>query len=267
MKIKKIIVVILMVCMSIDVCACSNQKGTYNEYQESEAHSETQPPKYDTAYPDDVLDFGANVITVEQALKDLLEHKYHECLQIGKITFDNLTTSYSGSSIYSTEATYWFDISIQYEYGKENYRAKVVYLGTNTSSFGVTKFAFSKADILQVDSTLTALGKWTYDDEDTHILVNFIRTDDSGYVVEYEIKYYASYWVGGQWIDTCSDGEMTVYGDNEYDGNNHYLYIDLRDFQDENGQTLDRGYIEVYPWSGVYWNALHSYGGPYKLSN
>lgn len=265
MKIKKIITVILMVCMSAGVCACSNQNGTYDEHQKSEAHSETQTPKYNTAYPDDVLVAEANVITVEKATEDLLENMHHECLQVGVVTFDNLTLSYP--DLDSIEATYWFDISIQYEYGNENYRAKVIYFDT-TDSYGRSEFAFSKtySDIWQVDSTFTTLGKWTYDDEDTHILVNFIRTDDLGYVVEYEIKYYASYWVGSRWVESVSDGEVTVYGDNEWDGDNYYLSIDLGDFYNESEQTMDRGYVKVYPWYGVYWDALHANGGPFRLT-
>ena len=121
-------------------------------------------------------------------------------------------------------------------------------MGT-TDSYWHTKFAFSKthSDIWQVDSTLTTLGKWTYDDENTHILVNFIRTDDRAYVVEYEIKYYASYWIGSHWVESVSDGEVKVYGDNEWDGDNHYLSIDLGDFYNESEETMDRGYVKVYP--------------------
>lgn len=265
MKIKKIIALILVVCISVGACACSNHNWLYNGHQKSEAHGKTQTLKYDTDYPDDVLVAEANVITVEKATEDLLKNMYHECLQVGVVTFDNLTLSYPDFD--SIEATYWFDISIRYEYGNENYRAKVIYFET-TDSYGRSEFAFSKtdSDIWQINSTFTTLGKWKYDGKDTHICVNFIRTHDSGYVVEYEIKYYASYWTGSRWVESVSDGEVIVYGDNQWDGDNYYLSIDLGDFYNESEQTMDRGYVKVYLSGGVYWDALHANGGPFRLT-
>lgn len=255
---KKVLAAILLVCLSVSVCACGSPKGNVKIPQTTEG------PKYDTAYPDDVLVAEANVITVEKAKKDLLENMYHKCLQVGIITFDKLTFKYPDFD--SVEATYWFDISVQYEYGNENYRAKVQYFD-HIDSYGRSEFAFSKtySDIWQVDSTFTKFGKWTYDGDQTHILVNFIRMDEYGYLVEYEVTYYASYWTGSRWVESVSDGEVTVFGDNEWDGENHYLSIDLGDYYNENQQTMDRGYVKVYPWDGVYWDALHAKGGPFRL--
>ena len=100
----------------------------------------------------------------------------------------------------------------------------------------------------------------------TYIFVNFIRADSNGYIVKYEIKYYADYWSGDRWVESVSNGEVNVYGDNEWDGDNYYLSIDLGDFYNESKQEMGRGRIEVCPWGGVYWDATHVYGGPFKLT-
>lgn len=252
------IVVILVLYLGLNVGkTLYNSVGSNNS---NVAHG-TETPKIDTMYPDDIVDSASGVITVERAEADLRANKNHESLDVGVVKFDNVTYEYPNYE--SFDAIFWFDISVQYELGNENYRAKVKYNVNDSSGIFLKN---KEIDIWQVESTFTEMGKWTYDDGETHILVNFIRTDESGYVVEYEIEYYASYWTGSHLVESVSDGEVTVYGNNEWDGDNYYLSIDLGDFYNESEQTMDRGYVKIYPWGGVYWDALHANGGPFRLT-
>lgn len=210
-------------------------------------------------YPNDIVEKFGEIVTVEKAEADLHANMNNECLDVGDIRFDKMRTEYPNYDSY--DAIYCFDISVQYELGCENYCAEVIY--NVHDSEGIT---IKKMDIWQVDSTFTEMGKWKYDDGETCIVVDFLETVDTGYIVEYNINYYSNSWANGRWVETVSDGEVTVFGNNEWDGNVHYLSIDLKEFVDENGQKVDRGHVQVYPWDGVYWDTLHVYGGPFRLA-
>ena len=224
---------------------------------------ETEAPKIDTAYPDAVSRAPLNVITVEKAEEDLRENKQHECLENGTVTFDTVTYEYP--TLDSVNAIYWFDIAVPWEYGSENYRAKITY--SNVDDEFRLSGAYDACEIWQVDHQFTKLGVWQYDDGETSIWINFIERDGNAYVVEYEINYCAHYWSSREQIAYSTNGSKKVYGDNEWNGETYYLLIDLGDIRHEDGSESSLGYIKVYPWSGVYWDALHVYGGPYKLYN
>ena len=87
---RRSIALFIIVALCIGLVGCFQMdnipKNTHNQA--------TEGPKYDTAYPDAVLVAEANVITVEKATEDLFENMHHKCLQVGVVTFDNLTLSY-----------------------------------------------------------------------------------------------------------------------------------------------------------------------------
>ena len=228
-------------------------------------NQEAEAPTIDTAYPDAVSTSARSTITVEIAEADLRETCHHECLENGIVTFDEKTYEYP--SLTSMHIIYWFDISVPWEYGTENYRAKVTYYLTDNEEELKLSKAYDACEIWQVDHQFTKLGIWQYDDGETSVWINFIERDGNAYVVEYEISYCAHYWSSSEQITYSTNGRKNVYGDNEWNGNTYYLSIDLGDIRHEDGSTSSLGYIKVYPWSGVYWNALHVYGGPYELHN
>lgn len=264
---KKGIAILLALVIASSFCACNIENfGNSNAANMLNATSQTTAsPKYETAYPNDVFVSGDNVVTVEKAMADLREiFSAHDCLKYGgEIVFDERTISTPGY----TEITYWFNIAVQYEYGNENFRAKVVYYERG-AGYGGFVFGLSTrdSDIFQTDSTLTKLGEWTYDDGETQIFVNFVSADNGEYIVEYKVKYLARYWAESEIVEYTSAEEVMLFGDNQWDGDNNYLSIELRDFRNEDGQTKDLGCIKVYPWSGIYWDALHVKGGPFRLS-
>ena len=67
---------------------------------------------------------SGNYITVEMAQADLLDKRHDDCFEFGSISFDRVTYNYP--SMDRIEAVFWFDISVPYQYGNENYRAKLL---------------------------------------------------------------------------------------------------------------------------------------------
>lgn len=253
---QRIIAIILALILGTGFRGCQNASGPV-DVEDSSTDYYVESPKVDTMYPDAVISNGKNYVTVEQAQADLLAKGGDECLEVGFITFDKLTWDWD-----EEEYIYWFDVSVYYELGYERYRAQACYRLDSNEEW---VFVDIHTDVWQIDSVFTQMGSWEYDDGNTRIYINFIEMDGNAYVVEYEITYYASYWNGGRWVDCSSNGEVKVYGNNEWDGNCYYLSIDLGEYENEAGQEMDRGRIKVYPWYGVYWTALHS-GGSYQLS-
>ena len=250
-----------LVIVTVTLARKSIEKKEVN----SEKIKETEEIQYDTAYPDDVVVCSGNYITVEMAQADLLDKRHDDCFEFGSISFDRVTYNYP--SMDRIEAVFWFDISVPYQYGNENYRAKITYSSVTEYGQEVLRLSGldSGLDVWQVESELTCFGVWQYDDGETKIWVNFIQKDDIGYIAEYSVEYQAHYWSGSEKISYRTSGAKTIYGDNEWDGNTEYLNIDL-DVYDDNLREIDLGRIKVYPWSGLYWDALHVYGGPYPLS-
>lgn len=247
----------------VTIVLARNNNG--KEQASGEYTKVTEGIKYDTAYPDDVVVCSGNYITVEMAQQDLLDKRHDDCLEYGTIIFDNVTYNYS--SMDSFDVVFWFDISVPYQYGNENYRAKITYHSVTEYGREVLRLSnlYDKIDVWQVESELTCFGAWQYDDGETRIWVNFIQKDDYGYIAEYSVEYQAHYLYGSEEISYFTDGENTIFGDNEWDGNTEYLSIDLIGY-DDNLEKLDLGRIEVYPWAGLYWDSLYAYGGPYLLS-
>ena len=212
--------------------------------------------KVDTAYPNDT----SNSVTVEQAMKDLRSHSSHDCLDNGTIVFEKKTEGPVGYS--GLHATYWFNITVQKKIVNKNYRAKVIYHFLNSD------FVYQSCDLWETSYTFTEMGVYEYSDSDASIQINFIKDadPDPGYIVEYEIAYFAQYWASSEWVTSSSDGQVRVYGENVWDGETYYLSIDLGEFYGgESDSAKDRGSIRIYPDKGVYWYTLHADNSPYKL--
>lgn len=115
---------LLLVSLAILLPAARVNSGDWG-HGKLDTNLETEAPKIDTAYPDAVSRAPLNVITVEKAEEDLRKNKRHECLENGTLTFDTVTYEYP--NLDSVNAIYWFDIAVPWEYGSENYRAKITY--------------------------------------------------------------------------------------------------------------------------------------------
>lgn len=262
---KQALVVILALATIFSLPGCGEKpfEDASQNYDRVQSYSETEPSKIDTAYPDDIEQTDLNVITVEKAEADLREHYNHECLEYGVITFDERKAEYDQGLL--SAIIYCFNISVPYEYGNENYRAEVKY--TKFGSFGNYELRFTDCDLQQETSELTKMGIWQYDDGETSVWINFKEKDENFYVAEYEISYCGHFQISGnKQITYRTNGEKRLYGEKEWNGDSYYLSMDL-DCYDENGEEIKLGNIQVYPWSGVYWDSLYVNGGPYQLSN
>lgn len=260
---KRTVALILTLMMCLPLCACGSK---HNPTRYPASSNEPETTRIDTAYPEYICETNENYVTVEMAIQDLYQLaeqdatpvRTNDCLKRGDLSFDDLTYNYPDYD--SFEAIFWFDIVVPYEYGSENFRAKVIY--NYREGNGLTLYDY---ELWQIDSDFSETGVWSYDDGETHIWINYLRKDDTAYVVEYDITYYYSSWTNSGWVSDTSNGEVKVYGENQWDGEDHYLSIELRGAKNEVGEEVDLGNIKVYPQYGVFWDALHSDGGPYRL--
>ncbi len=215
----------------------------------------------DTAYPNDVLEARGKTITVEDAEEYVrTEYGHIDYIRNGNFIFEELSSRYTGGVAGDYDKRFIFTVQEEKEYCIENHWVFVDYRYFCEDE----SLKFMGVDFRETKDEFTQMGIWQYDDGETRIWINFIRKDGHGYVVEYEVKFYNSKWLGSGWIEYKTNGEEFAGADNQWDGDRYYLSIDLGGFKDENEEFIDCGSICVYPTAGVYWSVD---SGNYKLSN
>lgn len=244
------------------LAGCKSSKFDFLSQQQKEMTStvaDTQP-NYNTSYPDDVSVSPCNYITVEMAKQALEENRHDDCIKNGIIVFDEQSYRTKTSSVTSN---YFFKITVPYEYGNEVYRAEVSYTRYtghdysgeyNTSTDGYKLDSQEPFRVWEEEPELTKFGEYVFDNGATSVWFNITGCDGNWYTMEYKIKYHYSSWTKGHDIDETTSEPVSHYGDTGWDGDNHYLSIDLGSCTDENGENWELGRLEVYPWAGIWWS-------------